>query len=134
MGRPVGRRSRGSATTGPGTKAGVGSGSRIHSSTSAADPRSTRAAADPLTDAEILVGSTSWLLSIADWLAEELDLADGETVRLSHADVERMRSGLTRCVACLDTLTVDPAQLPPLDDAAPETAPSPATPSQRTLQ
>ncbi|MCJ2084887.1 hypothetical protein MKK88_02615 [Methylobacterium sp. E-005] len=133
MRHPVGRRSRGSATTGPGTKAGVRAGSRP-TYTPSADPRAARAAADLLTDAEVLVGSTSWLLSLADWLTEELDLADGETVRLRRADVEKVRSGLIRCVACLDTLTCDPAQLPPLDDASPEAAPSPATPSQRTLQ
>lgn len=134
MRRPVGRRSRGSATTGPGAKAGVGSGSRSQSTSSAADPHYTRAAADPLTDAQVLVGSTSWLLSLVDWLAEELDLADGETVRLRRTDVEKVRAGLTRCVACLDTLNCDPAQLPSLDDAAPEDAPSPAVSRSRIMQ
>ena len=86
MRRPVGRRSRGSATTGPGTKAGDRAGSRSQCSTSAAQPRDARAAADALTDAEVRVSSTSWLLSLTDWLAEELDLADGETVRLGRTD------------------------------------------------
>jgi hypothetical protein len=112
----------------------VRAGSRICSTTVRADPRDARTATDPLTDAEVLVGSATWLLSLADWLAEELDLADGETVRLRRADIEKVRAGLTSCVACLDTVSIGPAQLPPLDDAPPETAPSSATPSPRTLQ
>jgi hypothetical protein len=129
------QRPRGGADTRPDARADNRAASRVNASTTARNDRAQQASAtDPLTDAEVLVGSTSWLLSLRDWLAEELDLADGETVRLRCADVERMRSGLTRCVACLDTLTCDPAQLAPLDDASPEAAPSPATPSQRTLQ
>lgn len=129
------QRPRGGADTRPDARADNRAASRVNASTTARNDRAQQASAtDPLTDAEVLVGSTSWLLSLRDWLAEELDLADGETVRLRRADVEKVRAGLTRCVACLDTLTCDPAQLPPLDDAAPETAPSPATPSPRTLQ
>jgi hypothetical protein len=123
------RQSRGNATTGPDAKACARAASRIDDTTAdSARP------ADPLTDAQVLVGSTAWLLSLRDGLSEEIDLADGETVHLRRAEVERMRTGLTRCVACLDTLTLDPAQLPPLDDTPPEAAPSPVTPSQRTLQ
>lgn len=90
--------------------------------------------AAPLADAQVLVGTAIWLVSLRDWLAEELDLADGETVRLRRADVEVMHRGMTRCVAGLDALTVYPAQLPSHDDAPPESAPSSATPSPRVLQ
>ena len=133
MRRPVGRRSRGSATTGPGADAGDRAGTRAQHSTSPSPQDERRDAAGPLTDAQILVGAASWLTSLRDWLAAEIDLADGETVSLRRAEAEKMRDGLTRCAALLDTCTVDPAQLPPLDDA-PEGAPGPAVPSSRTLQ
>ena len=132
--RRAAQQPRGHAEAGPDAGADNRAASRVDPHTTTGPDQADRPAADPLTDAEVLVGSTSWLLSLADWLAEELDLADGETVRLRRADVERMRVGLTRCVACLDTLSVDPAQLPPLDDASPEVAPSPATPNPRVLQ
>ena len=132
--RRAAQRPRGGAEARPDARAENRAASRVdpHTTTGPAQDRHT--AADAVTDAEVLVGSTFWLLFLADWLAEELDLADGETVRLRRTDVERMRVGLTRCVTCLDTLSVDPAQLPPLDEASPEAAPSPATPSPRTLQ
>lgn len=133
--RRAARRPRGGADARPDARASNRAASRVKASTTAHNDRARHAAAaDPLTDAEVLVGSTTWLLSLVDWLAEELDLADGGTVRLNRADIERMRVGLTRCVACLDTVEINPAQLPALDDAQREAAPSPATPSQRTLQ
>lgn len=129
------QRPRGGADTRPDARADNRAASRVNASTTARNDRAKQASTtDPLTDAEVLVGSTSWLLSLRDWLAEELDLADGETVRLRRADVEKMRSGLTRCVACLDTLSIDPTQLPPLAEASSEAAPASATPSLRTLQ
>ncbi|MCJ2065895.1 hypothetical protein MKK63_24770 [Methylobacterium sp. J-088] len=132
--RRAAQRPRGGAEARPDAGADNRAASRVDPHTTTGPDQAHCAAADALTDAEVLVGSTTWLLSLADWLAEELDLADGETVRLRRADVERMRAGLTRCVACLDTLTCDPAQLPPLDDASSEVVPSPTTPSPRTLQ
>ena len=94
------QRPRGGADTRPDARADNRAASRVNASTTARNDRAKQASTtDPLTDAEVLVGSTSWLLSLRDWLAEELDLADGETVRLRRADVEKMRSGLTRCVA-----------------------------------
>lgn len=134
MRRPMARRSRGRGPAGPGTKAGARSGSRPACITSASDPRASRIAADPSTATEVLVGSTSWLLSLRDWLVEELDLADGETVQLCRTDVERMAGSLARCAACLDTLAADPAQLLPLDDASPGAAPFSANSGLRTLQ
>lgn len=133
--RKAAQQPRGNAEARPHANASTRAASRVDALTTARNDRARQAAgADPLTDAQVLVGSTSWLISLSDWLAEELDLADGESVRLRQSDVERMRDGLIRCVACLDTLAVDPAQLPPLDDASTEAALSPVTPSQRTLQ
>lgn len=127
--RRAAQRPRGHAEAGPDAKACVRAALRIASTT-----RGSSRPADPLTEAQVLVGSTCWLLSLRDWLSEELDLAEGETVRLRRPDVEKIRVGLTRCVASLDTLTADPAQLPPLDDASPEAAGSPVTPRPRVLQ
>ncbi|CAA2161173.1 hypothetical protein MBRA_06333 [Methylobacterium brachiatum] len=134
MRRPVGRRSRGSATTGPGTKAGDRAGSRAHHSTSTGQSRDKLGPADPLKDAQVLVGTAVWLASLRDWFVGELNLAKGETVHLRRVDIEVVRTGLTRCLACLDMVGVDPAQLPPLDDASSEAATAPATPSPRVLQ
>lgn len=95
MRRPrAAQRPRGGADTRPDARADNRAASRVNASTTARNDRAQQASAtDPLTDAEVLVGSTSWLLSLRDWLAEELGLADGETVQLRRADVEKVRGG-----------------------------------------
>lgn len=127
--RRAAQRPRGHAEAGPDAKACVRAASRIASTTA----ESSRPSA-PFTNAQALVCSTSWLLSLRDWLVEELDLAVGEAVQLRRADVERISASLTRCVACLDTVTAGPTQLPPLDKALTESTPSPAVSCPRTLQ
>ena len=124
-------RPRANAEARPDAEATVRAGSRICLTTVRAGRRD--AAVDPLTEAQILVGVTSWLAASRDWFSGVLDEEDGETVTLRRSDLERARDGLSRSIAHLDGLTVDPAQLPPLDDA-PEGAPGPTVPSSRTLQ
>ena len=133
--RRAARPPRATAEARPHANASTRAASRVDALNTARNDRARQAAgADPLTDAQVLVGTTSWLVSLSDWLTEELDLADGESVRLRRSDVERMRDGLIRCVACLDTLAVDPAQLPALDSVSTKAALSPVTSSPRTLQ
>ena len=125
MRRPVGQRSRRSATAGPGAKAGDRAGTRAHHTTSPTPL---------LSDAEVILSTTSWLASLGAWLAEEIVLAHGETVVLTRADAERMAEGLRRCVEGLDTVTVDVSQLPDPTPPPPDGTPSLSSPSPRTFQ
>ena len=110
--------------------------SRVGSHTTARSNRF-RASGEPaalLTDAEVILSAASWLASLGAWLAEEITLADGQTVTLTRADAERMAEGLRRCVEGLDTVSVDVSQLPDPTPPPPDGTPSLSSPSPRTHQ
>jgi hypothetical protein len=82
----------------------------------------------------VIVGTAAWLESLREWLAEEIALAAGETVTLTRDDAERMAEGLRRCVEGLDTVAIDPRQLPAPTPPPPDGTPSLSSPSPRTFQ
>lgn len=138
------RQPREGAVTGPDAEPCVPAGSPIlDSTTESPQDRNSPPAADtigatvPLSAAEVLLGAAMWLANERDSLDDDLSLArsrlglvEGEaadsavTVALPLADLERLQHGLSRAVALLDRLAIDPTKITAVRAADPAAAPA----------